>query len=176
MNSILIRYREHTPAEAECRSVAMRYGIDRSMSAPGVLIVATLFGTSVGTVAALLIRGDVAAILAGCIVALIVRFAGVQFRCDVSPGRAPKAPHESHNSLSGKVARALEQSWCTASSVIGNCRHALLRRSHKLPRGLSPSCPWRRHWLGRLSVNQLYPKWQPPNMAHGASSARMGVH
>jgi hypothetical protein len=58
MNSILIRYREHTPAEAECRSVAMRYGIDRSMSAPGVLIVATLFGTSVGTVAALLIRGD----------------------------------------------------------------------------------------------------------------------
>ena len=40
-------------------------GIDRSMSASGVLIVATLLGASVGTVAALRIGGKAAALPAG---------------------------------------------------------------------------------------------------------------
>ena len=67
-------------------------GLDRSMSASGVFIVATLLGASAGTVAALVFPGDAAAILAGCVVAVIVQFAGVQFLRQVSRRRAPTAP------------------------------------------------------------------------------------
>ena len=59
-------------------------GLDKSMSASGVFIVATLLGASAGTVAALVFRGDAVAILTGCVVAVIVQFTGVQFRRQVS--------------------------------------------------------------------------------------------
>jgi uncharacterized membrane protein YgaE (UPF0421/DUF939 family) len=47
-------------------------GIDRSMSASGVIIVATLLGSSAGTVAALLVPGEAAALLAGVLVTVIL--------------------------------------------------------------------------------------------------------
>src|ERR1700678_1914048 len=47
-------------------------GLDRSMSASGVIIVATLLGSSAGTVAALLIPGDAAALLAGVLFTVIL--------------------------------------------------------------------------------------------------------
>src|SRR5580698_11596231 len=47
--------------------------LDRSMSASGVFIVATLLGASAGTVAAFVFPGNAAAILAGCVVAVIVQ-------------------------------------------------------------------------------------------------------
>src|SRR5271154_783722 len=68
-------------------------GLDRSMSASGVFIVATLLGASAGTVAALVFPGDAGAILAGCVVAVIVQFTGVQFRRRVSRRRALTAPN-----------------------------------------------------------------------------------
>ena len=63
-------------------------GLDRSMSASGVFIVATLLGASAGTVAAFAFPEDAAAILAGCVVAVIVQFTGVQSRHQVSRHRA----------------------------------------------------------------------------------------
>jgi hypothetical protein len=63
-------------------------GLDRSMSASGVFIVATLLGASAGTVAAFVFPGNAAAILAGCVVAVIVQFTGVQSRYQVSRHRA----------------------------------------------------------------------------------------
>jgi uncharacterized membrane protein YgaE (UPF0421/DUF939 family) len=117
-------------------------GLDRSMSASGVVIVATLLGASAGTVAALLVPGEApallfgvlvtvilchvfrldlhvrvacltvpivqtwhqgsiihvdyertAAILADCVVAVIVQFTVVQFRRQVSRRRALTAPN-----------------------------------------------------------------------------------
>ena len=105
---VLSRRQEHTPGDAERRSLAIRYGIevlssvmillwgynlagaqgaiwaiitavlilqpglDNSMSASGVRIVATLLGASVGTAATLLIGTGSAALLAGILVTIIL--------------------------------------------------------------------------------------------------------
>src|ERR1700691_4976242 len=47
-------------------------GLDKSMSASGVFIVATLLGASAGTVAALLVPGEAVALLAGVLVTVIL--------------------------------------------------------------------------------------------------------
>jgi hypothetical protein len=63
-------------------------GLDNSMSASGVFIVATLLGATARTVAALLVPGEAAAILAGRAVALIVEFGREQFVREVRRCRA----------------------------------------------------------------------------------------